>query len=79
MDRAAFAQKYRIAPGYQTASNAWFEKICTVPARFNRLIFYDGMLFHGADLVTPAGLTDDPANGRLTLNGFFTCSRHAAK
>lgn len=77
LDRRAFAAKYQIEPGYQTDSNVWFEKICTVPARFNRLIFYDGMRFHCGDLVAPERYSADPATGRLTLNGFFTCTRTA--
>jgi hypothetical protein len=41
------------------------------------LIFYDGMLFHAGDIRTPDRLSDDPAVGRLTLNGFFTCRKAA--
>lgn len=73
---AEFACKYGIAPGYQTASNAWFEKTASVPARWNRLIFYEGgSVFHCSDIAAPERLSDDPARGRLTLNGFFVCRR----
>lgn len=74
----AFQARHGIAPGYMTASNAWFEKIAAVPARWNRLVFYSGMTFHGADIAQPAGLVADPRCGRLTLNGFFTCKRNLA-
>jgi hypothetical protein len=77
LDREAFAARYGITAGYQTDSNAWFEKLCSVPARWNRLIFYDGSLFHCADITADALLGDDPRTARLTLNGFFTCRRSA--
>ncbi|MBA3486162.1 MAG: hypothetical protein H0T88_03040 [Lysobacter sp.] len=70
-----FTAAHGIAPGYMTASNDWFEKIATVPARFNRLIFYDGGLFHSGEITAPEKLLPDPRRGRLTLNGFFACRR----
>lgn len=77
LDRAAFAAKYGIAAAYPTASNDWFDKLASVPARFNRAIFYDGMQFHSGDIVAPERLSEDPRQGRLTLNGFFTCRQAA--
>jgi hypothetical protein len=70
-----FRERYGIETGYMTASNAWFEKIVTVPARFNRLIFYLGTLFHTGEIAHPELLVRDPRRGRLSLNGFFTCRR----
>jgi hypothetical protein len=58
-------------------SNAYFERIAQVPATWNRAIFYDGGLFHSADVDQPVLLSSDPLRGRLTLNSFFTCSRKA--
>lgn len=75
---ARFQERYGIQAGYLTESNDWFEKVAVVPARFNRLVFYDGMHFHTSDILAPARLDTDPARGRLTLNGFFTCRRNAA-
>lgn len=75
---AEFQQRYGIAPGYMTESNPWFERSAAVPARFNRLIFYPGSVFHGAALTAPDRLSPDPAAGRLTLNGFFVCRRSLA-
>lgn len=69
----AFSAKYGIQPGYMLETNRWFERVASIEARWNRLIFYSGMLFHGADIRRPQLLTDDPRSGRLTLNGFFTC------
>lgn len=76
---AEFAARYGLAAGYQTASNAWFEKTGAVAARFNRLVFYDGgAVFHGSDIGLPERLDPDPRRGRLTWNGFFVCRRSLA-
>lgn len=74
---AAFTSAYGIAPGYPR-DDAWFEQVAVVPPRFNRIVFYDGGLFHAGMIPDPARLSDDPKRGRLTLNGFFTCRRGAA-
>lgn len=75
LPREAFAAKYGLNAGYMTQSNAYFEKLCSVPARWNRIIFYDGCQFHCSDITAPERLSANPRDGRLTLNGFFTCSR----
>ncbi len=74
---AEFSARYGIAPGYMTASNAWFRKLRSVPARWNRLIFYPGTVLHSADIAHPELLDPDPRKGRLTINAFFTCTRKA--
>lgn len=75
MTPEAFRDRYGIATGYMTASNPWFAKIATVPARWNRMIFYEGTLFHSGEIAHPELLSRDPRAGRLSLNGFFTCRR----
>jgi hypothetical protein len=65
-----FLDRYDIAPGYPDAS-AWFDKLATIPARYNRMIFYDGTVFHAGEIRAPERLSPDPARGRLTLNAFF--------
>ena len=76
---AEFTRKYGIPPSYPVASNDWFEKVGTVEAKWNRMIFYDGgALFHSSDIEAPERLCVDPARGRLTWNGFFVCRRAAA-
>ena len=77
LDAVAFARAHGILPGYMTDSNDYFDKLLTVPARWNRLIFYDGSLFRSGDIASPGKLGSDPQMGRLTLNGFFTCSKSA--
>lgn len=77
LSNEAFATKYAIQPGYMHQSSRYFAKIGSVPAKWNRLIFYDGSILHSGDIVAPDKLSSDPLNGRLTLNGFFTCRRNA--
>lgn len=76
LDAAAFQARYGIDTGYMTESNAWFEKLQTVPARYNRMIVYEGTLFHSGEIAHPELLSRDPRAGRLSLNGFFTCRRN---
>lgn len=77
LDAAAFQARYGIAPGYPDDS-AWFGKVLTVPARFNRLIVYPGTVFHAGEIRAPGRLSPDPRRGRLTWNGFFVCRAGAA-
>ena len=78
LEPAAFRARYGIGSGYMTASNDWFEKVATVPARYNRIVFYEGTLFHSGEIAHPELLSRDPRVGRLSLNGFFTCTRSLA-
>jgi hypothetical protein len=73
----AFCAKHNIKRAYFTNSHEFFEKIGTIPAKFNRMIFYDGNIFHTGDIAAPEKMHRDPEVGRLSLNGFFTCTRHA--
>lgn len=63
---------------YLTSSNDAFEQVASIPAAWNRAIFYDGGIFHAAQISEPALLRDDPATGRLTMNGFFRYRKAAA-
>ncbi len=75
--RAARDGKVEPGASYMNASNQWFEQVCTVPAKFNRAIFYDGTVFHAAQITEPQLLDADPARGRLTMNGFFRYRKSA--
>jgi Family of unknown function (DUF6445) len=77
MSAQDFSARYGIGPSYMADSNPYFERIASVPAAWNRMIVYDGSLFHSADVDHPERMSADPARGRLTLNGFFTCRRNA--
>lgn len=72
-----FHLRYGIEPGYIQRSGPYFERTGGVLARWNRMLFYDGTILHSGDILSPGMLSDDPLKGRLTLNGFFTCRRHA--
>ncbi len=78
MPNAQFRQRYDIQPGYLCESNRYFDRVAGVPAKWNRLIFYDGGLLHSGDIHAPEKMNADPRSGRLTLNGFFTSRRRAA-
>lgn len=74
----AFAQRYPEIPrGYMVDSNDWFDRVVTLPARWNRAIFYDGGVFHSGDIRRPERMSADPARGRLTMNGFMRCRRRS--
>ena len=70
-----FGERYGLQPSYMAGSNAFFERVAQVSAAWNRMIFYDGSQFHSGEINEPAGMSADPRLGRLTLNGFFICSR----
>ncbi|NBT10554.1 MAG: hypothetical protein EBT24_06090 [Betaproteobacteria bacterium] len=73
----AFSARYGLQPGYMTQSNDWFERTAQVQAAFNRAIYYDGGIFHSADVHEPTRLSTQPLDGRLSINGFYTCRRLA--
>lgn len=75
LDAGTFGARYGLRPGYMTGGNAYFEQVACIPAAWNRAIFYDGGIFHSADIRHPEALSRDPMQGRLTLNGFHTCRR----
>ena len=77
LDSAQFAAKYGWPASYMTHSNMYFKVIGRVPAKPNRIIFYDGNMFHSSDISQPEKLNAPDGVGRLTINGFFTCTRKA--
>lgn len=72
---AEFSARHGIPPGYPAAESPYFDCVATVPAAWNRMIVYDGGSHHCAAIDHPELLSDDPATGRLTVNGFFPCRR----
>jgi hypothetical protein len=57
--------------GYIAGDTPLFERIESVPARFNRAIFYRSRLLHSGQIAPIATLSADPAKGRLTVTAFF--------
>jgi hypothetical protein len=72
---AQFTRETGWPPAYMTQGNAVFDKTGELPARWNRLVFYDGSRFHCSHIRQPQLLSADPARGRLTINLFFVCRR----
>lgn len=77
MEGPEFTRRYAVAQGYMVDSNEYFERTCTLPAQWNRMVFYNGAMFHSGAITAPQSLNDDPQTGRLTLNGFFASSSKA--
>ncbi|MRW92884.1 hypothetical protein GJ699_23060 [Duganella sp. FT80W] len=77
LSSAEFSRVIQRESGYQTDSNAYFELLATVPAAYNRALFYDGGIFHNSHIAQPELLSADPAAGRLTLNAFWECRKAA--
>ena len=73
-----FEMKYGWSASYMTQTNAYFKVIGRAPAKQNRIIFYDGNIFHSSDISHPEKLNAPSGLGRLTINGFFTCTRQAS-
>lgn len=67
----------KTAPAYLHASNDYFELMHTVPAKWNRAIFYEGTIFHAAHITQPVLLNSEPNTARLALNGFFKFKKTA--
>ena len=61
---------FRHPAGYMTDSNEIAELVRTIPARFNRMVFYPGTVPHGAAITEPERLSTNVRQGRLTLNVF---------
>ncbi|MFC0350508.1 DUF6445 family protein [Undibacterium danionis] len=64
-------------PSYLTHSNPYFELMRSIPAKWNRAIFYEGTVFHAAHITHPKLLSQDPQIGRLCLNAFFKVKKSA--
>jgi len=63
---------YRRPSHYMTESNEIAELLTTIPARFNRMIFYSGDVPHSGAITSPELLSRDVQQGRLTLNVFVS-------
>lgn len=68
----------KTTPAYLHASNDYFELMQTIPAKWNRAIFYEGTIFHAAQITQPELLSSEPNSARLALNGFFKFKKSAS-
>ncbi|WP_343627986.1 DUF6445 family protein [Roseateles sp.] len=55
---------------YFDAGDEHFEFLGMLPAKFNRLVVYAGALLHTACVNPQLSISDDPRQGRLTVNTF---------
>ena len=65
---------FRREKKYFSDSDQFFTKIGFIPARFNRLVVYQGCLLHSPNILSPISISSDPKRGRLTANVFFSFS-----
>jgi Family of unknown function (DUF6445) len=72
-----FSDKYRIKPGYMTQGDDYFQLVQAVPAKRNRLVVYDGAMFHATTISAPEKLTTDANSGLLAMNATIVCRRHS--
>ncbi len=70
--QAEIAQTGLPAPAYVTDGAPHFERIFAAPATYNSLVVYRGCTLHSGAIAANTPLSDDPLQGRLTINGFFT-------
>jgi hypothetical protein len=63
---------------YLSESNLLFEKLLSIQPKFNRIIFYNGNIFHTSDILNPNLISSSPTSGRLTLNLFLICSKSSS-
>ncbi|GGB41531.1 hypothetical protein GCM10011380_33750 [Sphingomonas metalli] len=59
-------------PAYIADSTPLFERIALVEARYNRAVLYRSRLLHSGAIAPDAALSDDPAQGRLTITAFLS-------
>ncbi|TFW15597.1 DUF6445 family protein [Duganella callida] len=71
LDNDAFSRLLGAPPQYYNGDPQYFDKLGTLPARWNRAIFYDATIFHSGQIDLPELLSPDPGQGRLTINAFL--------
>ena len=79
LDGAAFTRVLGVPPQYFNSANRYFERTATIPAAWNRAVFYDATIFHSGQIDAPELLNPDPAKGRLTVNAFLRYRKNAAE
>lgn len=62
--------EFNEAPRYVTGSTSFARLLASIPAKFNRLVFYSGDIPHSAMIEDARRLTTVVDTGRLTLNVF---------
>lgn len=63
-----------VPAAYIADSNAMFERVDAVDARYNRAVIYRSALLHSGAIAADAALDPDPVKGRLTVTAFLSAS-----
>lgn len=77
LDSPAFEAKYRLRADDARESNDLFHLAQTIPAKFNRMVVFDGAMFHAPQITSDTPLTNNATDGRLTFDAYLTCKRHS--
>lgn len=64
-----------LGPAYVHETTPAWEKIGEIPWRFNRLLIYQGTLFHSGIIPDDFAFSPDPRRGRLTGNIFLRATK----
>jgi hypothetical protein len=78
LDRDSFSKVIGAQPEYFNSVTRYFEKTATIPAAWNRAIFYDATVFHSGQIDVPELMHAHPGQGRLTINAFLRYRKSAA-
>lgn len=68
---AAQEQRPDFPRTYMNGSNAFFERIASYEARFNRVVIYRSTSLHSGNITPDFNFDSNPRTGRLTLNTFI--------
>ena len=74
MSGEQFTRETGLQPAYPTGSNAYFERVATVDAAWNRLIFYSGGTYHSGDIRHPGRMVPDPVRGASPSTAFSSAA-----
>jgi len=78
LDGASFSRLLGVRSEYFNSANRYFERTASIPAAWNRAIFYDATVFHSGQIDAPDLLSADPVRGRLTVNAFLRYRKNLA-
>lgn len=71
-EREQWLKPYK--PAYPTGSIGPFTLMYTIEPKWNRMVFYNGRVFHTPLIPQPELMHPDPEKGRLTMNCFYDCT-----
>jgi hypothetical protein len=74
LKQQAIKSKLHLSPSYINGDTDLFERVLSVPAKFNRAIIYPSNLLHSGNITEGHDTQNDLTNGRLTVGTFLQLS-----